>query len=208
MKIEPYKPQHTSNPWHDVAPGKNIPACFNTVIEIPLGSSNKYELDKNSGLLKLDRVLHSAVYYPANYGFIPQSLSEDGDPLDVLVLGAAPVYPLTLVAARPIGLMTMIDQEEFDHKVIAVHINDPEYNNYRDSHELPPHKLAVIKRFFEDYKTLEHKRVVVDDILPAYEAVPVIERSLEVYKKWRAGENVDHLLQSESTHAIFDADGR
>ncbi|MGB8356353.1 MAG: inorganic diphosphatase [Chthoniobacteraceae bacterium] len=195
MKLDPYKQQSISNPWHDVEPGDDIPACFNTIIEIPLGSSNKYELDKKSGLLKLDRVLHSAVYYPANYGFIPQTLSEDGDPLDVLVLGAEPVYPLTLVAARPIGLMTMIDQEELDHKVIAVHIHDPEYNTYHDAHDLPPHKLAVIKRFFEDYKTLEHKRVVVDDILPASEASPVIERSLETYRRWKAGEDVSHLLQ-------------
>jgi len=195
MKLEPYKQHSISNPWHDVEPGDDIPASFNTIIEIPLGSSNKYELDKKSGLLKLDRVLHSAVYYPANYGFIPQSLSEDGDPLDVLVLGAEPVYPLTLVAARPIGLMTMIDQEELDHKVIAVHIHDPEYNTYRDAHDLPPHKLAVIKRFFEDYKTLEHKRVVVDDILPVSEAIPVIERSLVIYRRWKAGEDVSHLLQ-------------
>lgn len=196
MKLGPYKREAANNPWHDVDPGNNLTACFTTIIEIPLGSSNKYELDKKSGLLKLDRVLHSAVYYPANYGFIPQSLSEDGDPLDVLVLGAEPVYPLTLVAARAIGLMTMLDQEELDHKIIAVHINDPEYNSYRDAHELPPHKLAVIKRFFEDYKTLEHKRVVVDDILPVSKTLPVIERSLVVYQKWKAGEDVSHLLQS------------
>lgn len=196
MKMAPYKQQSVSNPWHDVEPGENVTDFFNTIIEIPLGSSNKYELDKKSGLLKLDRVLHSAVYYPANYGFIPQSLSEDGDPLDVLVLGAAPVYPLTLVAARPIGLMTMLDQEELDHKIIAVHIHDPEYNSYRDAHALPPHKLAVIKRFFEDYKTLEKKRVVVDEILPAEKAIPVILRSLDVYRKWRSGEDVDHLLQT------------
>src|ERR1700754_704802 len=106
--------------------------CFNAVIEIPLGDSNKYEIDKKTGLLKLDRVLHSAVYYPANYGFIPQTLADDGDPLDVLVLGAEPVPPLTLVAARAIGLMTMKDQEEMDHKVVAVHVNDPEFNSYHD----------------------------------------------------------------------------
>lgn len=194
MKLEPYKKHFASNPWHDVDPGENVTDVFTTIIEIPLGNSNKYELDKKSGLLKLDRVLHSAVYYPANYGFIPQTLSEDGDPLDVLVLGAAPVYPLTLVASRPIGLMTMLDQDELDHKIIAVHIHDPEYNSYKDAHDLPPHKLAVIKRFFEDYKTLEKKHVVVDDILPAEKAKPVIQRSLDVYRKWKAGEDVSHLL--------------
>jgi len=171
-----------------------LPSQFNAIIEIPLGSSNKYELDKKTGLLKLDRVLHSAVYYPANYGFIPQTLADDGDPLDVLVLGAEPVPPLTLVAARAIGLMTMKDQEEMDHKIVAVHVNDPEFNSYHDVHQLPAHKLAVIKRFFEDYKSLEHKRVVVDDILPVEYAFPVIEQSLAVYQKWKAGEDVSKLV--------------
>src|SRR5678816_4518045 len=115
------------HPWHDCYIDEAvIPTGFPAVIEIPRGSTNKYELDKKTGLLKLDRVLHSAVYYPANYGFIPQTLADDGDPLDVLVLGAEPVYPLTLIAARAIGLMTMKDQDELDHKIISVHINDPE----------------------------------------------------------------------------------
>jgi inorganic pyrophosphatase len=173
------------HPWHDVNPdGGGLPERFTAIIEIPLGGSNKYELDKQTGLLKLDRVLHSAVYYPANYGFIPQTFAEDGDPLDVLVLGAEPVFPLTLVAARAIGLMTMEDEGELDHKVIAVHVNDPEYNSYHDVHELPPHRLAVIKRFFEDYKTLEQKRVIVDDILSAAAALPVIEQALKLYQAW------------------------
>lgn len=187
--LDPYKRQGALSPWHDVEAGNGmLPAQFNAIIEIPLGSSNKYELDKKTGLLKLDRVLHSAVYYPANYGFIPQTLADDGDPLDVLVLGAEPVYPLTLVAARAIGLMTMTDQDQLDHKIIAVHVNDPEYNSYRDVHQLPSHRLAVIKRFFEDYKSLEHKKVVVDDILPVEYAYPVIEQSLSVYRKWKDGE--------------------
>jgi inorganic pyrophosphatase len=198
--IPPFKREAALSPWHDVDPLESMAAgCFNVVIEIPLGSSNKYELDKKTGMLKLDRVLHSAVYYPANYGFIPRSLADDGDPLDVLVLGAAAVHPLTLVAARPIGLMTMKDQEELDHKIIAVHVNDPEYNSYRDANELPPHKLAVLKRFFEDYKTLEHKRVVVDDILPAEYAQPVIARALAVYCKWIAGEDANALLAQPRT---------
>lgn len=194
-KVPPFQRQGHISPWHDVEPGGGLlPAQFNAIIEIPLGSSNKYELDKVTGLLKLDRVLHSAVYYPANYGFIPQTLAEDGDPLDVLVLGAEAVYPLTLVAARAIGLMTMKDQEELDHKIIAVHVNDPEYNSYHDVHQLPPHKLAVIKRFFEDYKSLEQKRVVVDDIQPVEYAYPVIEHSMAVYQKWKDGEDISKLM--------------
>ncbi|MEI7768186.1 MAG: inorganic diphosphatase, partial [Phycisphaerae bacterium] len=181
-----FKRSGALSPWHDVEPGEGLlPAQFTAIIEIPLGSSNKYEMDKTTGLLKLDRVLHSAVYYPANYGFIPQTLADDGDPLDVLVLGAEAVYPLTLVAARAIGLMSMKDQDEIDHKIVAVHVNDPEYNSYHDVHQLPPHKLAVLKRFFEDYKSLEQKRVVVDDILPVEYAYPVIEHALAVYSKWR-----------------------
>jgi inorganic pyrophosphatase len=190
-----YKPTRGLSPWHDVSPSNGkLPSVFNAIIEIPLGSSNKYELDKATGLLKLDRVLHSAVYYPANYGFIPQTLADDGDPLDVLVLGAEPVYPLTIVEARAIGLMTMKDQNEVDHKIISVHVNDPEYSSYKDVHQLPSHKLSVLKRFFEDYKGLENKRVVVDDVLPADFAFPVIEQSLLIYKKWRAGKDVTKLL--------------
>jgi inorganic pyrophosphatase len=180
--LPPFSRHPSFHPWHDIEPGAS--ASFNAIIEIPLGSSNKYELDKNSGLLRLDRVLYSAVHYPANYGFIPQTLADDGDPLDVLILAAEPVYPLTLVTARPIGLMTMMDQDELDYKVIAVGINDPEYNTYHDIHELPKHRVAVLRRFFEDYKTLEKKRVVVDDISPALEAVPVIDKAVAVYRDW------------------------
>src|SRR5471032_3183747 len=147
------------HPWHDVTPGEDIPLEFNAVIEIPFGSSVKYELDKSSGLIRLDRILYSAVYYPANYGFIPQTLAEDDDPLDVLVLCQEPVDPLTLVEARAIGLMTMVDSGKRDHKVLAVATHDPEYNSFREASELPPHKLAMIRRFFQDYKILEGKAV-------------------------------------------------
>jgi inorganic pyrophosphatase len=184
-KLDKFSRTAWFHPWHDLNPG--AASSFTAVVEIPLGSSNKYELDKASGLLKLDRVLHSAVHYPANYGFIPKTLADDGDPLDVLILGADPVFPMTLVTARPIGLMTMMDQNELDYKVIAVGVSDPEYNTYHDVHELPKHRLAVIRRFFEDYKTLENKLVVVDDILPALEAVPVIEKSFQVYRDWATG---------------------
>src|SRR6187549_724863 len=125
------------HPWHDVTPGEDIPQEFNSIIEIPFGSSVKYELDKQSGLIKLDRVLYSAVYYPANYGFVPQTLAEDDDPLDVLVLCQEPVAPLTLVQARAIGLMTMIDSGKKDHKVLAVAMQDPEYNGFHEATQLP-----------------------------------------------------------------------
>ena len=187
------KPYHQTapSPWHDVSPNFDASeGIVSGIVEIPKGSSNKYELDKESGLLTLDRVLYSAVYYPANYGFIPQTLADDGDPLDILVLCEEPVYPLTLVKTRAIGLMVMMDQDEMDHKVIAVIEDDPEYAHYKDVHQLPPHRLAVLKRFFEDYKTLEDKTVVVDDILSADKAIPVIEESIATYKKWRAGEQV------------------
>src|SRR4029434_5004681 len=134
------------HPWHDVTPGDKLPGEFSTVIEIPFGSSVKYELDKNSGLIKLDRVLYSAVYYPANYGFIPQTLAEDDDPLDVLVLCQESVAPLTLVHSRAIGLMTIVDSVKRDHKILAVAINDPEYNGFTEAKELPVHRLNMLRR--------------------------------------------------------------
>src|ERR1700712_1229332 len=137
------------HPWHDVTPGEDIPQEFNAIIEIPFGSSVKYELDKASGLIKLDRVLYSAVYYPASYGFIPQTLAEDDDPLDVLVLCQEPLAPLTLVSARTIGLMTMIDGGKPDHKILAVAIDDPEYNGFQEASELPAHRLNMLRRFFQ-----------------------------------------------------------
>lgn len=179
----PITAENADSPWHKVDFGDDAPKRFNTVIEIPMGSSNKYELDKKTGLLKLDRVLYSAVHYPANYGFIPQTLGEDGDPLDVLVLASSPVVPLTLVVARAIGLISLRDQQEADHKIIAVSVNDPEFDHYQQTRELPPHRLAVLKRFFEDYKALEQKSVVVEDVLPAESAVRVIEQGISAYRK-------------------------
>jgi inorganic pyrophosphatase len=170
---------------HDVTPGATLPAEFTTVIEIPMGSSVKYELDKETGLLRLDRILYSAVYYPANYGFIPQTLAEDDDPLDVLVLCQEPVAPLTLVNARAIGLMTMIDSGKKDHKVLAVAVDDPEYNALREANELPAHRLTMLRRFFQDYKTLEGKAVEVDEFQPAAEALPIIEGALHRYSEHR-----------------------
>jgi inorganic pyrophosphatase len=174
-----------NHPWHDLTPGEHIPKEFQAVIEIPLGSSVKYELDKPSGMIRMDRVLYSAVYYPANYGFIPQTLAEDHDPLDVLVLCQESVAPLTILNARTIGLMTMIDSGAKDHKVIAVATADPEFNSYHDVSELPPHKTAMVRRFFQDYKQLEGKAVEVDEIQSAAEAYPIIEEALHEYTKRR-----------------------
>jgi inorganic pyrophosphatase len=176
------------HPWHDVTPGiagEEMPRCFRAVIEIPRGSTNKYELDKGTGMLKLDRVLSSAVYYPANYGFIPQTLAEDDDPLDVLVYSTEEIAPLTLCNARAVGLMTMIDQGKPDHKIIAVLMEDPIYCEFEKASDFPRHIFKMLKRFFEDYKTLEGKSVAVDEILPAETAHAIIEDSLVRYERLR-----------------------
>lgn len=173
------------HPWHDVTPGSKLPHEFNSIIEIPSGSSVKYELDKASGLIRLDRVLYSAAYYPANYGFIPQTLAEDDDPLDVLVFCQEAVVPLTIIYARAIGLMTMIDQGKKDHKIIAVAIKDPEFNSYKEAAEMPQHRLLMLRRFFQDYKQLEGKAVEVEDILPAGDAHPIISDALHRYSEQR-----------------------
>jgi inorganic pyrophosphatase len=173
------------HPWHDVTPGSKLPQEFNSIIEIPFGSSVKYELDKDSGLIKLDRVLYSAVYYPANYGFIPQTLAEDDDPLDVLVLCQEAVVPLTMIYARTIGLMTMIDSGKMDHKIVAVATKDPEFNSYTEAAQMPPHRMLMLRRFFQDYKLLEGKAVEVDQIRPAAEAYPVISDALHRYSEQR-----------------------
>ena len=173
------------HPWHDVTPGNEIPKEFNAIIEIPYGSSVKYELDKQSGLIKLDRVLYSAVFYPANYGFIPQTLADDDDPLDVLVFCQEAVVPLTIIHARTIGLMTMIDSGKKDHKIIAVATQDPTYNSYREANEMPPHLMNMLRRFFQDYKQLEGKAVEVDEFAHAADAYPIIERALNNYSQQR-----------------------
>lgn len=174
--------------WHDVTPGSashKLPRHFRAVIEIPKGSSNKYELDKQTGMLRLDRVLSSAVFYPANYGFIPQTLAEDNDPLDVLVFCSEKIPPLCVCDARAIGVMTMIDAEEPDHKIVAVLENDPEYADYHTASDFPKHTFKMLKRFFEDYKTLEGKQVEVDEIMPPEPAEAIIEDCLARYSDAR-----------------------
>jgi len=177
------------HPWHDCYIDEAlITSAFPVVIEIPKGSTNKYELDKETGLLRLDRALHSAVYYPADYGFIPRSYCDDGDPLDVLVLGDEPVYPLTIVEARAIGVMRMRDEKGVDDKVVAVSVRDPAYADYRDKAQLPAHVLRQIRRFFQDYKVLENKEVNVEDLLGPDEAVGIIADALQMYKQLRRGQ--------------------
>lgn len=173
--------------WHDVTPaieGCELPLEFKAVIEIPKGSRNKYELDKGSGLLRLDRVISSAVHYPANYGFIPQTLGEDDDPLDVLVYCTEEIPPLCICNARAVGLMTMVDHGQADHKVVAVLIEDPIYSEFRRASDFPKHIFKMLKRFFEDYKQLEGKEVSVEEITPAETAAPIIVAALERY--WQA----------------------
>jgi len=177
------------HPWHDTYVDDTLIASeFPVVIEIPKGSKNKYELDKETGLLRLDRVLHSAVYYPADYGFIPRTFCDDGDPLDALVLGQEPVFPLTIVEARAIGVMRMRDEKGIDDKIVAISVRDPAFSDYTDKSQLPAHVLREIRRFFEDYKTLEHKQVVVEDLLGPAEAIQILRDALDMYRQLRRGE--------------------
>jgi inorganic pyrophosphatase len=170
------------HPWHDVELGEHIEAHFRAIIEISKGSKLKYELDKRTGLLWLDRVLYSAVHYPANYGFLPQTFCPDDDPLDVLVLGQEPVVPLCILRARAIGVLTMTDDKGQDDKIIAVHVDDPEYAHYRDISELPPHRLKELERFFLDYKVLENKRVNVENMQGRVVAEEVIRAGVRLYQ--------------------------
>jgi inorganic pyrophosphatase len=169
--------------WHDVPLGDAIEDHVSAVIEIPKGSKVKYELDKATGLLAVDRVLHSAVHYPANYGFLPRTFCDDGDALDVLVLGQEPVVPLCIVRARAIGVITMRDEKGQDDKIIAVHIDDPEYAHYRDVGELPPHRVKELQRFFLDYKVLENKTVNIDQLRGRPEAERVIRAGAALYRE-------------------------
>jgi inorganic pyrophosphatase len=169
------------NIWHDIAPEAITPDRFTAVIEIPKGSSCKYELDKKTGLLRLDRVLYTATHYPANYGFIPRTYADDGDPLDVLVLCSEQIFPMTLVEVYPIGAMRMIDGGKLDYKIIAIPLSDPTYRDVKSIDELPRHIFDEIMHFFTVYKQLENKQTAVKELFDYKEAVEIIREAIEAY---------------------------
>jgi inorganic pyrophosphatase len=173
-----------AHPWHDVElDERNIERSFPVVVEVPAGSKNKYELDTRTGLLRLDRVLYGAVHYPANYGFVPRTLGEDGDPLDALVLGQDAVVPLTVIEARAIGLMRMRDEKGIDDKVLAVSVHDPAFADYTRHEQLPRYIEKEIRRFFTDYKVLENKLSEVGAFAGPEEAMRVLRESLDLYRR-------------------------
>lgn len=171
------------NIWHDISAEKITPEDFYAVIEITKGSKNKYELDKETGLMVLDRILYTSTHYPANYGFIPRTYAEDLDPLDVLVLCSEQINQLTLVRCYPIGVIPMTDNGAMDYKIIAIPFNDPTYNSYKSIDELPTHIYEEMKHFFSVYKTLEGKKTLVDECMGKEDAVRIISDSIESYKR-------------------------
>ncbi len=171
------------HPWHGASYGDQIPGKVNAMIEIPQGSRTKYEIDKETGLLKLDRVIYSSFHYPVNYGFIPQTLGEDGDPLDILVLCSQSIQPLCLVQATVIGNMQMIDSGEKDDKIIAVASKDPSVNHYSSIEEMPPHFLNELRNYFEQYKVLENKQVQIEEFQSAEIAYSIIHEAIQHYKE-------------------------
>jgi inorganic pyrophosphatase len=175
--------QNVSHPWHGAYYGDLAPSTVNALIEISQGSRSKYEVDKVTGLLRLDRVIYSSFQYPINYGFIPQTLGHDGDPLDILVLCSQPIQSLCLVEANVIGNMQMIDQGQVDDKIIAVAAKDPSVNHITRMEELPNHFLLELKNFFEQYKVLENKKVEIDNFQDQVMAFGIINEAIELYKK-------------------------
>lgn len=174
------------HPWHDIPTyTDSSQASFHVVVEVSRGSKVKYELDKPTGILRVDRILYSSVIYPANYGFIPQTYCDDGDPLDALVLNTEPVEPLSIVRARAIGVMRMEDSGHVDDKLITVHIDDPEYADYVHMNQLPRHIARQIQHFFEEYKVLENKTVVVEDFLGPEPAAEILKAAVELYRRDR-----------------------
>ena len=170
------------NPWHSVSYGERVPDTVNAIIEIPKGSRAKYELDKETGLLRLDRVLYSSVYYPANYGFIPRTYCDDHDPLDILVLSQIDMQPLCLVEAKIIGVMRMLDQGEADDKLIAVCAHDKSLSHMTDINELPPHFIDELRHFFEEYKKLEQKVVKIEEFQGARLAKKILGHAIKDYE--------------------------
>ena len=171
------------NPWHDVPTNKKSPEIVNSIIEIPKNSQLKYELDKKTGLLKLDRYLYSAVHYCGDYGFIPRTLAEDNDPLDILVISNLPTYPLTLCEIKILGMIKIKDAKDEDDKIIGVHASDPRYSQWNSLKEVPKHFIKEIKEFFKTYKKLQKKKVRVQDIYGRREAYKMINKSIEAYDK-------------------------
>lgn len=172
-----------THPWHDVNIGHHTPEIVKGIIEIPKNHRAKYELDKESGMLILDRVLYSSINYPANYGFIPQTYCDDHDPLDILVVSQIAIVPMCIVDAKVIGVMRMMDGGEMDDKIIAVAANDMSVNHFNDISELPEFWIKELRSFFEDYKKLENKTVVVEDFQDRHTAMEVIDQSIIDYKK-------------------------
>jgi inorganic pyrophosphatase len=170
-----------ANIWHDISPKRITPEDFIAVVEIQKGSKNKYELDKETGFIMLDRILHTSTHYPANYGFIPRTYGDDLDPLDVLVLCSEPLAPLTLVRCYPIGMISMVDGGRGDEKIIAIPFNDPTYNEYTDISQLPSHIFEEMRHFFRVYKSLEGKETAVNEISGREEAVKVIRSAIDSY---------------------------
>ena len=169
------------NIWHDIEPDRITRDNFYSVIEIPKGSKMKYELDKKTGMLKLDRVLYTSTHYPANYGFIPRTYAEDGDPLDVLVLCSESIYSMALVRCYPIGVISMLDNGAIDDKIIAIPFNDPTYNSYRDISELPRHIFEEMSHFFKVYKQLEGKETAIDEIKDRESAIKIVDHCIDRY---------------------------
>ena len=178
------------HPWHDVVLPRYVEESIPAIIEIPTGSKVKYELDKASGLLRVDRILFSAVRYPANYGFVPRTYCDDGDPLDILVYCQEHIVPLAIMQAKVIGVMRMRDDKGEDDKLVAVSADDPEYADIADIAEMPTHRMRELKRFFEDYKALEHKMSVVEGLYDRKQAFGVVRTALEQYRAntaWNKG---------------------
>lgn len=171
------------NVWHDISPKVIKKDRFMAVIEIPKGSKVKYELDKTTGLLKMDRILYTSTHYPANYGFIPRTYAEDGDPLDVLLICSETLVPMSLVECAPIGVIKMLDNGANDEKIICVPVNDPTYNHIDDISELPSHIFDEMKHFFTVYKNLEHKETVIDDVQNRQEAIEIVQKCIERYSE-------------------------
>jgi inorganic pyrophosphatase len=171
------------HPWHGAHYGKSAPDIVNAIIEIPQGSRAKYEVDKETGLLKLDRVIYSSFHYPINYGFIPQTLGLDNDPLDILIICSQALQPLCLVQAVVIGNMQMIDQGQTDDKIIAVAAKDPSVNHIKNIEGLPPHFTAELRNFFEQYKVLENKKVIIDNFQDKITATKIITEAIDLYKE-------------------------